>query len=127
MFKSTYFIVIIANFFYNMWTVKELLEFLQSNNKRGALLYANYMNKEHLGINIIKYLASDSIAFCFDTDYKFQSPMKVEDAIFQLKKYSGNSNVYFHLKNIKGITEYGIIRDSWDIIEGNIFLLIDKE
>lgn len=110
-----------------MWTVKELLVFLQTNNQIGTLLYANYMNKELWGINIIKYLDSDSIAFCFDTNYKLRSPMKVEDAISQLQRFCGDSSVYFHLINKKGITEYVIIRDIWDVVEGNIYLQIYKK
>ena len=71
-----------------MWTVKELLDFLQSNNKRGAFLYVNYLNEKQFGINIIKYLDPEKIAICYDSSYRSKSPMKVDDAISLLQQFN---------------------------------------
>lgn len=110
-----------------MWTVNELLAFLQSNNKRGALLYVNYLNEKQFGINIIKYLDPENIAICYDTNYRSSLPMKVEDAISQLQQFNKNSTVYYHHIANGSTTKYGITKDMSDIIGDNIFLSIDKE
>ena len=110
-----------------MWTVKELLDFLQSNNKRGAFLYVNYLNEKQFGINIIKYLDPEKIAICYDSSYRSKSPMKVDDAISLLQQFNENSTVFYHHIANGCTTEYGITRDISFIIEDNIFLLIDKE
>lgn len=109
-----------------MWTVKELLVFLQSNNKRGALLYVNYMYKQKYGINIIRYLDSENIALCYDANYRSISPLKVKDAISQLQHFNENSTIYYHHITSSDITKYGIIKNIWDVDNDNIFLLINK-